>query len=147
VVAVKLADGDDQWYVEAKDALMPWGVYVPGHHLATGASRGVAAGAFSNVACLSPTGAQRWTDLIASDIEAATEIEGRLQRFLDTHIVPFARDQLYGNPALDKLLAAIGNWADVGTRLRRPYRWIDPDVAPALRAIAHDMLPEFVTQA
>jgi dihydrodipicolinate synthase/N-acetylneuraminate lyase len=146
VVAVKLGDGDEQWYAEARDALLPWGVYVPGHHLATGVSRGVASGAFSNVACLSPSGAQRWTDLIRSDFEAAAEIEGRLQNFLDLHILKFARDQLYSNAALDKLLAAIGNWADVGTRLRRPYRWIDPEVVPALRSIAHHTLPEFFEQ-
>ena len=48
----------------------------------------------------------------------------------------------YANPALDKLLAAIGGWADVGTRLRWPYRWIEPDVAARLRPVAQAMLPE-----
>lgn len=35
-------------------------VIVPGHHLATGFAYGVGTGAYSNVACLSPKGAQRW---------------------------------------------------------------------------------------
>jgi dihydrodipicolinate synthase/N-acetylneuraminate lyase len=144
VVGVKLGDGDAQWYAEARRTLDRWGVYVPGHHLATGVSQGVAAGAFSNVACLSPVGAQRWTSLMMTDIEAARDIEIRLRTFLDTHIAPFGRDHGYSNAALDKLLAAIGNWADVGTRLRRPYRWIDPEIAAQLRPLAHAAIPEIL---
>jgi dihydrodipicolinate synthase/N-acetylneuraminate lyase len=144
VIGVKLGDGDAQWYEAASAALAPWALYVPGHHLATGYSHGVAAGAFSNVACLSPVGAQRWTELMQTDIAAALEIEQRIRNFLDTHVVPFARDQLYSNAALDKLLAAIGGWADVGTRLRRPYRWIGEEIVPGLRHIARNALPEIM---
>lgn len=145
VVGIKLGDGDAAWYAEAREHLADLGIYVPGHHLATGVAEGVATGAFSNVACLSPSGAQRWTELIASDLPAALEIEQRLRAFLDTHIAPFAKLHLYSNAALDKLLAAIGGWAGVGTRLRRPYRWIDPDVIPELRRKAEAMLPEIMT--
>lgn len=144
VVGVKLADGDKQWYVEAKLHLGDWALYVPGHHLATGVRHGVATGAFSNVACLSPAGAQRWTDAISGDIESALDIERRLCTFMDEHIVPFRRDQGYSNAALDKLLAAIGNWAPVGTRLRRPYHWIDDAEAVRLRPIVRAMLPEIM---
>jgi len=45
------------------------------------------------------------------------------------------------------LLGAIGGWADIGTRLRRPYRWIDPEVVPALRAAARDAIPEIMQAA
>jgi dihydrodipicolinate synthase/N-acetylneuraminate lyase len=144
VVGVKLGDGDDQWYGEARWLLDDWALYVPGHHLATGVRHGVAAGAFSNVACLSPSGAQRWTEMMLTDIEGALDIERRLCRFMDEHIVPFRRDYGYSNAALDKLLAAIGNWAPVGTRLRRPYRWIEEGAALPLRKLARSMVPEIM---
>ena len=144
VVGVKLGDGDDQWYGEARRLLDDWALYVPGHHLATGVRHGVAAGAFSNVACLSPSGAQRWTEMMLTDIEGALDIEQRLCRFMDEHIVPFRRDHGYSNAALDKLLAAIGNWAPVGTRLRRPYRWIEEEAALPLRELARSMVPEIM---
>ncbi|MHB2170147.1 dihydrodipicolinate synthase family protein [Alsobacter sp. R-9] len=142
VVAVKLADGDAGWYAEARAHLAHLSLFVPGHHLATGVAEGVAAGAFSNVACLSPRGAQRWTDGMASDLPGALAIETRLRAFMDEHIAPFRRDHGFGNPALDKLLAAIGGWGPVGTRLRRPYRWIPESEAVRLRPVARDMLPE-----
>ena len=144
VVGVKLGDGDAGWYEEARSHLSPWAIFVPGHHLATGVSEGVAAGAFSNVACLSPAGAQHWTAMMADDPAQALDIETRLRAFLDTHIIPFAKSGQYSNAALDKLLAAIGGWADVGTRLRQPYRWIDPAVVPDLRSAAQNAIPEIM---
>ena len=63
---------------------------------------------------------------------------------MDEHVVPFRRDHGYSNAALDKLLAAIGNWAPVGTRLRRPYRWIEEDAALSLREMARSMVPEIM---
>lgn len=142
VVGVKLADGDADWYAQARRHIARLSVFVPGHHLATGMREGVAAGAFSNVACLSPGGAQRWTDRMATDLAGALEVEARLQAFMDDWIVPFRRDHGYSNPALDKLLAGIGGWGPVGTRLRRPYRWIPAEEAARLRPVARDMLPE-----
>lgn len=143
VVGVKLGDGDAEWYAEARRHLSGHGVYVPGHHLATGVAGDVATGAFSNVACLSPAGAQWWTSLMTTDPEAALEVEGRIRAFLEAHIAPFGR-QGYCNAALDKLLATVGGWADIGTRLRRPYRWIDASVVPALRRAACAALPELM---
>lgn len=145
VVGIKLADGDDAWYAAAKQHLSGTALFVPGHHLATGMRHGVAAGAFSNVACLSPAGAQAWTDRMASDIEGALELERRICRFMDQHVVPFRALHGYSNAALDKLLAAIGGWGLVGTRLRRPYRWIDEAEALRLRPLARSMMPELFT--
>jgi dihydrodipicolinate synthase/N-acetylneuraminate lyase len=142
VKAIKLADGDEAWYAAARLHLSGVALFVPGHHLATGLHRGIAAGSFSNVACLSPRGAQRWTDGMAGDIDAALDLERRLCRFMDEHIVPFRRDQGYSNAALDKLLVAIGGWGRVGPRLRRPYRWIAEGEAERLRPIARAELPE-----
>ena len=71
VVAIKLALGGEGWFDQARQHLGHLDVFVPGHHLATGRREGVAAGAFSNVACLSPGGAQRWTDMMANDLTGA----------------------------------------------------------------------------
>ncbi|MBB3541317.1 MULTISPECIES: dihydrodipicolinate synthase family protein [unclassified Rhizobium] len=142
VVGIKLADGDADWYAAAREYLAEFALFVPGHHLATGMSHGVAAGAFSNVACLSPQGAQWWTDLMAEDIEAALAIEKRICAFMDNHIVPFRQAQGYSNAALDKLLCAIGGWGPVGPKLRWPYRSIDQAEAERLRQIARAELPE-----
>ncbi|WP_342239345.1 dihydrodipicolinate synthase family protein [Inquilinus sp. OTU3971] len=142
VAGIKLADGDDAWYAAAKQHLSGTALFVPGHHLATGMRHSIAAGAFSNVACLSPAGAQAWTDRMASDLEAALDLERRIRRFMDEHVVPFRAEHGYSNAALDKLLAAIGGWGPVGTRLRRPYRWIDEAEAERLRPVARSMMPE-----
>ncbi len=142
VVGIKLADGDDGWYAQARSHLAEFALFVPGHHFATGVKEGVAAGAFSNVACLSPRGAQAWTDLVRTNIDAALEIQTRICGFMDNHIVPFRRDHGYSNAALDKLLCAIGNWGPVGTRLRWPYRFIDETAAKQLIPVALATLPE-----
>ncbi|PSH68807.1 dihydrodipicolinate synthase family protein [Phyllobacterium brassicacearum] len=144
VVGVKLADGGKDWYADARQHVHGVSLFVPGHHLATGVGEGVAAGSFSNVACLSPRGAQHWTELMQNDIGAALEIEQRICRFMDEHIVPFRQKFGYSNAALDKLLAAIGNWGPVGTRLRSPYRWIEQEEAEHLQTAAKTELPEIV---
>lgn len=145
VAGIKLADGDAAWYAAAKQHLSGTALFVPGHHLATGMRHGVAAGAFSNVACLSPAGAQAWTDRMTSDLDAALDLERRICRFMDDHVVPFRSLHGYSNAALDKLLAAIGGWGPVGTRLRRPYRWIDEAEALRLHPMARAMMPELFT--
>ena len=144
VAGVKLADGDAAWYAAAREHLGGRALFVPGHHLARGVREGVAAGAFSNVACLNPAAAQRWWDGMATDLDAALELEERLCGFMDRYIMPFKLNNDYSNSALDKLLAAVGGWAPIGTRLRRPYRWIDDSVVPDLRRAAHDRVPELV---
>ncbi|NTG51370.1 dihydrodipicolinate synthase family protein [Agrobacterium rhizogenes] len=142
VIGVKLADGDDEWYAQARRYLQGLALFVPGHHLATGIREGVAAGSFSNVACLSPRGAQRWTQSMRSDIDAALDLERRICKFMDEYIVPFRQSFGYSNAALDKLLCAIGQWGPVGTRLRFPYRWIGEGEVQRLRDLARDTLGE-----
>ncbi|RFB83256.1 dihydrodipicolinate synthase family protein [Rhizobium leguminosarum bv. trifolii] len=142
VIGIKLADGDDAWYAETRQHLSGLSLFVPGHHLATGVRQGVAAGSFSNVACLSPRGAQIWTVSMRNDIDAALELERRICAFMDAHIVPFRQEFGYSNAALDKLLSAIGNWGPVGARLRFPYRSIDTEEAVRLRRIARSDLPD-----
>ncbi len=142
VIGIKLADGDGDWYAQARRHLAEFALFVPGHHLATGMREGVAVGAFSNVACLSPSGAQAWTDLMKTDLEAAQAVEARLCAFMNDQIVPLRTNEGFSNAALDKLLCAIGNWGPVGTRLRWPYRFVDDDRVAPLRTIARNCLPE-----
>ena len=77
-----------------------------------------------------------------ADLPAALEIEQRIRSFFDLHILPFITEQGYSNQAVDKLLAAIGGWADVGTRLRWPYRCIPGSEAVRLRPVARRLVPE-----
>lgn len=142
LISIKLLDGNDRWYDRMRSLVNQAAIFVPGHHLATGVSKGVACGAYSNVACLNPWAAQRWWQLMQTDMEEALAVEQLIQLFFSRYIVPFA-DQGYSNPALDKLLAAVGNWSDVGTRLRWPYRWIPMVEVPRVRKGAHEMLPKW----
>lgn len=142
VVGVKVAGSlDPEWYGPMVEALDGAALFVAGHFLATGIQYG-AQGAYSNVACLHPQGAQRWYDTMHSTPDKALELEARIQLFLRTFIQPLIVDEGYSNPAVDKLLAAIGGWADIGTRMRWPYRWIASDRVPALRDEALQAVPE-----
>jgi len=140
IVGIKVADGGPSWYAAVREHLLGCSVFVPGHHLATGVLQG-AHGSYSNVACLAPRGAKRWYDLMHTDIGAALAIQRKILAFFQMHIAPLA-GQGYSNPALDKLLAAIGGWAAIGTRLRWPYRGVSTDEARRLAPIARETAPE-----
>lgn len=141
LVGIKVLDGDESWYAAMRPLMARLSIFVPGHHLATGIKNGVA-GSYSNVACLHPVGAKKWNDLMDSDLQSALKLESRLQQFMAQHIAPYRDQQGYSNQALDKLLAAVGEWSEVGTRLRFPYKWIDEREARRLRPIAEDLVPE-----
>lgn len=143
LVGVKVAGGDAAWYAEMRAHCGDLSVFIPGHHLATGYSQG-AAGAYSNVACLHPVGAQRWYDLMRVDLDRALEWETRIRQFFDDFISPYITRLGYPNGAADKLLSVIGGWAQVGSRLRLPYRWIDDTEAARLREIAARLIPEIL---
>lgn len=141
IVGVKVADGDATWYADMAGVCARVAVFVPGHHLATGHRHG-AAGAYSNVACLHPGAAARWWARIVAEPDAAARTERELCAFLDAEVVPL-RGRGYCDAALDKLLAAIGGWAPVGTRMRWPYSGVPDDVAGRLRPLARTRLPGF----
>ncbi|WP_028922511.1 dihydrodipicolinate synthase family protein [Pseudonocardia acaciae] len=144
LVGIKVPGGDAGWYGRMVEAVGDrLAVFVAGHTLASGRRLG-ASGAYSNVAALSPAGAARWYRQMDADPDAALDLERRLRGFLDAHIAPLARAG-YCDPALDKTLAAIGGWAPIGTRVRWPHRWVDPDLVPALRARAREAVPELFT--
>lgn len=142
LIGVKVGGGGARWFAELRRYAPELSVFVPGHELASQLRCG-AQGSYSNVACLHPVAAARWHRQMHEAPEVALELEGRIQRFLHGHITPRLGQGGYSNQAADKLLAAIGGWAEVGTRLRWPYRGFDPSEADRLRPIAKRMLPEF----
>jgi hypothetical protein len=77
-----------------------------------------------------------------SDLPAALALEGRINQFFVEFVTPFIVEEKYANQAADKLLAAIGDWTDIDTRLRWPYRSIPSRTASQLRPLARLKLPE-----
>ncbi|WP_207510415.1 dihydrodipicolinate synthase family protein [Longitalea luteola] len=142
LVGCKTVGGDAAWYAAMKKWAPDISIFVPGHYLATGISLG-AHGAYSNVACLQPAAAQQWYDMMLTDLPRALNIEKGIQLFMSQYIQPFISKQGYSNQAADKLLAAIGGWSNVGTRLRWPYNGIDDGEVARLRPIAHEMMSAF----
>jgi dihydrodipicolinate synthase/N-acetylneuraminate lyase len=142
LIGMKLASGDKQWFEEMRQHASDLSVFVPGHLLATGVKEGVASGAYSNIACISPAGSQKWWRLIMTDFAAALEIQERILQFFDECIVPYKKAG-FSNPALDKFLAAVGAWSDIGTRLRWPYKWIPLTEVPSATRRAKELIPEF----
>lgn len=142
LIGIKTAAGDSAWYHEMSWSSGCFSVFVPGHFLASGHATGIADGAYSNVACLSPAGAQRWWHQMLSDSPGALDVESRIQSFFSESILPF-KESGYSNPALDKLLAAAGGWCPIETRLRWPYQSIPQDEVNRVAQNARRWLPEF----
>jgi 4-hydroxy-tetrahydrodipicolinate synthase len=142
LVGCKVGGGDEEWYTKMKMLNPELSLFIPGHRLATGIGLG-AHGSYSNVACLNPKVAQAWYESMLLDMKSASELEGRIQLFINTYVIPYITDKKYSDQAVDKLLAAIGGWANVGTRLRWPYQWIEEKEVKKMRTICKDILPEF----
>lgn len=140
LIGIKVADGDSSWYESMREHTRRLSVFVPGHHLATGFREKVGGGAYSNVACIHPGAAQQWWELMQTDLGEALAIEKRINAFFEQAIVPY-KNRGYSNPALDKLLASIGGWATIGTRLRWPYRSIPEADVREVRNVARNHLP------
>lgn len=142
LVGCKVAGGDERWYVKMKKLVPELSLFVAGHTLATGFRLG-ANGSYSNVACLNPKVAQHWYEMMISDIEDAIGLEQRIQVFIRHDIIPYITERKFSSQAVDKFLAAIGGWADIGTRLRWPYQGIDEKEINKIRAHCKEILPEF----
>ncbi|MCC5938321.1 MAG: dihydrodipicolinate synthase family protein [Lunatimonas sp.] len=145
LVGCKVAGGDALWYEEMQPVLERMSVFVPGHRLATGMSRG-AHGSYSNVACLNPRAAADWYQLMLRDIQRALTIEKRVLGFFEEAILPFITIHGYSNTAVDKLLAAAGGWTAIGTRVRWPYHSIPENAVTSVRDLAAKWIPEFITK-
>lgn len=135
-------NGSPGWYAKMKKCADGLSVFIPGHRMATGIQSG-AHGAYSNVACINPFSAQKWYHLICTDLPAALELEGRINRFMSECISPFITEYHYPNHACDRLMALVGGWADVGSKLRWPYRSIPEPFVEPVRQKALKLIPEF----
>ncbi|QKJ32630.1 dihydrodipicolinate synthase family protein [Mucilaginibacter mali] len=142
LIGCKLAGGDKEWYQKMKTLNPELSLFTPGHKLATGIGFG-ANGSYSNVACINPKAAQLWYETMLTDMDKALEMQGRIQEFIFKYIIPYITEKGYSDQAIDKFLAAIGGWCNVGTRLRWPYHWIDEAEIKRMRPICKDLLPEF----
>ncbi|KAB8197608.1 dihydrodipicolinate synthase family protein [Nonomuraea phyllanthi] len=140
LIGVKMAGGDHLWYAEMTAAVPSLSIFIPGHLLATGLARG-AHGSYSNIAAMSPRGAVAWFRLMTTNPAAALDVERRIGEFFQLHIAPLQAAGL-SNPALDKFLAMVGGWADIGTTLRWPASSAPADAVAPARADAHRLLPE-----
>ena len=140
LIGIKVAGGDADWYAAMKEYAGDLAIFVPGHGLATGLLHG-AAGSYSNVAALNPAGAAAWQQIMVDDPGAGLDVERRIQSFFADHVEPLAR-QGFANPALDKFLAHLGGWAEIGTRVRWPHASISESAAERLRPLVRSRLPE-----
>ncbi len=78
---------------------------------------------------------------MAKDPDEAVALGRRIIAFFERYISPL-KIEGYSNPALDKTLAAIGGWAQVGTRVRWPYASVPDEVVARLAPLARAALPE-----
>lgn len=142
VAGMKVAGGDEDWYAAMREVMAKVSVFIPGHLLADGLARG-GRGAYSNVACLSPAGAQRWYELCIRDPEAGRALGRRIAAWWQDNIAPLiARDGL-ANFAADKASAVAGGWLPgMTTRMRWPYRSAELATARAIGESARRELPE-----
>ncbi len=144
LMGVKVFDNklDTNWYKSMKENSEKLSVFIPGHHLATGITMG-ANGSYSNVACLNPFASQKWYNQTIEDMEAALELEKRINQFMKELIEPFIVKHHYPNHACDRFMAIVGGWADVGSKLRWPYNSIPENLAGFVREQAKKIIPEF----
>ena len=142
LIGIKVGAGGPEWYSEMREIKPEFSVFVPGHRLATGVREGIAVGSYSNMACINPQAAHRWYEQMQSDLSGALEVEGRIAQFFEQCIFPFHFSG-YSDMALDKFLAAIGGWADIGTRVRWPYQSIDQKEVAGAQKIGRQLIPEF----
>ena len=140
LVGVKMPDGHASWYASMRRLLPKFSVFVPGHHLASGRLQG-ASGSYSNVACVSPWGAQAWFGQMTDDPKGAIEFEQRLLAFFQEHVSPLAAQGLCP-AAMDKALCAAGGWCPMPPRLRWPYRYADENQVRQIGTAARIRLPE-----
>ena len=147
VAGIKVPGGDAAWYEAMQPVMKKISVFIPGHQLASGLARG-AHGAYSNVACLSPAGAQRWYELCRRDPAAGLAAEKRIQAFWLGHVAPLITEHGLPNMAADKAAAVAGGWlAGLRPNLRWPYRSASAEQVKTIAVAARAQLPEFFGSA
>jgi len=142
LVGMKVPGGDDAWYQAMQTVMTDLSVFVPGHLLASGLARG-ARGAYSNVACLNPRGAQRWYDLCVADPAAGAAFGLRIAAFWAEYVAPLITRHGLSNMAADKAAAVAGGWLPgLSPHLRWPYRSATLEIIVPIASAARALLPE-----
>lgn len=142
LAGMKVPGGDEAWYRAMQPVMARVSVFIPGHTLAEGIGRG-AHGAYSNVACLSPAGAQQWYELCQRQAPEAQRWQSKILRFWQTHVAPLLTEHGLANFAADKAAAVAGGWLPGFTpRLRWPYRSATPEMVSQIAAAARGEVPE-----
>ncbi len=141
---VKVFDqnADPLWYAKVREYRNGLSIFIPGHRLATGIKLG-AQGSYSNMACLNPYAAQQWYNLIISDLTAGLELEKRISIFMQQYILPLIIEYNYCDQACDRFMAILGGWADVGEKLRWPYKSVPKEYANEIKEAVKALIPEF----
>ncbi len=142
LVGVKIGNVNPEEYDAARSLNQQLSVFIPGHHMATGIIQGIGAGSYSNVACINPNAARYWYNTIVANDTCGFAIERSIQLFFNQEIIPLA-SQGYSDPALDKLLAAIGGKVPGNAMLRWPYQSFESHQVIAIREVGKRMLPLF----
>lgn len=145
LIGLKVFDdnGNSTWYDDMRSNKGELSVFIPGHRLASGISLG-ASGSYSNMACLNPFSAQRWYEMLLTDMNEALDLEKRVKKFMKKFIEPLILENHYSNPACDRFLAVLGGWADIGEKVRWPYLSVPTEYATKIRLQAAKLLPEFI---
>lgn len=143
LAGIKVAGGDEAWYAAMQPVFARWSVFIPGHLLASGLARG-ARGAYSNVACLNPAGAQRWYEQCKCDPAAGLAWEQRIRAFWQASVAPLITQHGLANMAADKITASAGGWLPGFTaRMRWPYRGGTPELVAEVARAARAAFPEW----
>lgn len=144
LVGVKVFDhnADPNWYAKVRVNNRGLSVFIPGHRLASGIKFG-AHGSYSNMACLNPFAAQKWYDVIKTDMKAGLELEQRIGKFMLECIQPFITIHHFSNQACDRFMAILGGWGDIGMNLRWPYKSIPEHFVSKIKLKAQELIPEF----
>ncbi len=142
LAGLKLPGGDDAWYADAGVLFERLSVFIPGHHMASGALKG-AHGSYSNMACLSPAATAAWWRRISRDPDEALRIEDIIRAFFAAHITPLIERDGISNFAVDKMLAAIGGWSTVSGSVRWPHDSVPRGVTEAVGRQARRDMHEF----
>jgi 4-hydroxy-tetrahydrodipicolinate synthase len=144
ITGLKVFDrnADPAWYERVRENSSDLSIFIPGHRLVTGLVNG-AHGSYSNMACLNPFAAQQWYEMSINDLQAGLELEGRIGKFMEWYIQPFISSYGYSNQACDRFMALLGGWADIGEKLRWPYKSIPIEWIEKIKSHANDLLPEF----
>lgn len=139
LVGLKCGGGNVAWYDAMAPVMDRLSVFVPGHQYATGRENG-AHGSYSNMACLSPSGAVRWA---AMPPRSALELETRIALFMTEAILPVLDRGLPGF-ACDKAMAAAGGWTKIRPRLMWPHAGATVADVARIRRAARTHIPEFL---